>query len=332
MSSRLRHPLRSIWKALKQAASDFSDDECMTSGAALAYYTIFSLPPLLVIVFFVARQFGIEEETIDRTLRDQLGMPFPAGESITPNESSLQSGAMVERLGAIGKAAGVAVLVFSATSVFGQLQAALNRAWEVMADPEQGGVMQVVAKRLVSLGMIVVIAFLLLVSLVTTTVIDEIIRFIAGEQLDSISLWVAQLINGIASLAMGTLLFAAMFKVLPDAEIRWRDTWIGAGLTALLFVLGKEIVGLYLNHASIGSAWGAAAGSMIALLVWVYYSSLIVLFGAELTQAWAVNHGRTIAPSANAVRVDERRLRREHRAAIAERNRCRASQEPDRAR
>ena len=297
--------MRQFMSAIRKAVRDFSDDECMTSGAAIAYYTIFSLPPLLVVVFFVAGQFGVSEQTIDRVIKDQLGMPLTDEQTQYAAEGEIGGGAIVERLGPLGKVIGIAILVFSATGVFGQLQFALNRAWEVEADPQRGGVLHFVLKRLLSLGMIIVIAFLLLVSFVLTTMIDELVQSVLGKKPGPAGLVAGEALNSIVTLAVGTLLFAAMFNVLPDARMRWRDTWVGAGLTAFLFVVGKALIGVYLNNADVGSAWGGAAAAMIALLVWVYYSVLIVLFGAELTQAWASRVGSGIEPERGAVRIME---------------------------
>jgi membrane protein len=303
--------MRQFMSAIRKAVKDFSDDECMTSGAAIAYYTIFSLPPLLVVVFFIAGQFGVSEATIDRVIKDQLGMPLTDEQTQQAAEGGIGGGAIVERLGPLGKVIGIAILVFSATGVFAQLQFALNRAWEVEADPHRGGVLRFVLKRLLSLGMIIVIAFLLLVSFVLTTMIDELVQSVLGKEPGPAGLIMGEALNGIVTQAVGTLLFAAMFNVLPDARMRWRDTWVGAGITAFLFVVGKAAIGLYLNNADVGSAWGGAAAAMIALLVWVYYSVLIVLFGAELTQAWANRIGSGIEPERGAVRIVEEKHRLE---------------------
>ncbi len=297
-------------QAVGHAAKDFADDECMTSGAAIAYYTIFSLPPLLVAVFFIARQFGVPQETVDRFVKDQVGMPIPVQQ---PRESGEEQDTVVGRLGPVGKAIGVGVLLFSATGVFAQLQFALNRAWEVEQDPRKGGILRLVTKRALSLGMVVVIAFLLLVSLVVTTVIDELLHLFLGESPGTAGVVLGESLNTLATLAVATVLFAAMYKVLPDARMRWSDTWIGAGMTAVLFVVGKALIALYLDNADMGSSWGAAAASMIAMLVWVYYTALIVLFGAELTQAWTAQYGAGIEPSPGAVRIVEEKHRLERR-------------------
>jgi membrane protein len=303
---------------IKRAAGDFSDDDCMSSGAAIAYYTIFSLPPLLVLVFFAADAMGVSHEQISRIVENQIGLPVggeSSGEETESQGGSLesvagaaQSGATVSALGPFARIAGILLLVFSATGVFAQLQYALNRAWEVEPDPAQGGVWRFLFKRVLSLGMIVVLAFLLLVSMVLTTLIDEIAHMVIGEDPGKIGVVIGELINNGIALVVATLLFAAMFKLLPDAKMRWKDVWVGAFITALLFVIGKTLIGLYLQNSDVGSVWGEAAASMIGMLVWVYYTSLIVLFGAEMTQVWANEYGAGVEPAKGAVgKVEEKR-------------------------
>ncbi len=309
-----------FFHVLKRAAKDFSDDECMASGAAIAYYTIFSLPPLLVIVFFVANAMGVSREQIDRIVSNQIGIPMQQ-EQAAPESESSQAGTSLESvagaasektevsaLGPFSRIAGIALLIFSATGVFGHLQYALNRAWEVEPDPNAGGVWIFFFKRLLTLGMIVVIAFLLLVSLVLTTLIDEVARLAVGENPGTVGVVLGEILNNGVTLIVATLLFAAMFKILPDAKMHWKDVWVGAFLTALLFIIGKTLIGYYVQNSDVGGGWGSAAASMIGMLVWVYYTSLIVLFGAELTQVWADEYGGGIAPAEGAVRkVEEKR-------------------------
>jgi membrane protein len=309
---------------------DFLDDECMVSGAALAYYTIFSLPPLLVLIFYVAGLFGISQDRINRIASRQLGLPTASmqpsasAEGAQDQEASQQeAGAQgegggslqdvarrsadtsgpISGLGPISKAIGIGILIFSATGLFAQLQYSLNRAWEVGPDPEQGGIRNFLGKRLLSLGMILVIAFLLLVSLVLSAMVEEILQYIQGQSPDTVSTTIAVTLNNLVTFILGILLFAAMFKTLPDADMQWRDLWVGAAITSLLFVIGKALIGWYLQSSQLGASWGNAATSLIAALVWVYYSSLIVLLGAEITQAWVNQHGRGMKPSAGAVRV-----------------------------
>lgn len=328
--------MNKFWGMLKSGSVDFIEDDCMVSGAALAYYTIFSLPPLLVMVFFIAGMFGVPEQKINELVSRQIGMPIPeqlegeasgseetessseGDEGQSDSEAEAEASALqrlaerqrgqatpLESLGPISKVIGILFLVFSATTVFAQLQASLNNAWEVEPDPEQGGWKSFLVKRGLSLGMVLVIAFLLLVSFVLTTLIDELIAFLIGSEAGTLEQIIGLVINNAIALLVATALFAAIFKVLPDATMRWRDIWAGAFLTALLFVIGKAAIGWYLQNSQMGDAWGSAASSMIALLVWVYYSSLIVLFGAELTQAWAAIYGDGIAPEKGAVRVVE---------------------------
>jgi membrane protein len=305
-----------LFHLIKRAASEFSEDDCMSSGAAIAYYTIFSLPPLLVLVFFAADALGVSHQRIERIVKNQVGIPVGGVAGDASEESgglesvagAAQSGAEISALGPFARIAGILLLVFSATGVFAQLQYALNRAWEVEPDPEQGGVWRFFLKRLLSLGMIAVLAFLLLVSMVLSTLIDEVTRVVVGEDPGTVGMVIGEVLNGGVTLIVATLLFAAMFRLLPDARMRWKDVWAGAFITALLFVIGKTLIGLYLQNSDVGSVWGSAAASMIGMLVWVYYTSLIVLFGAEMTQVWANEFGAGIEPAKGAVRkVEEKR-------------------------
>jgi membrane protein len=270
----------------------------------------------LVLVFFVAHAAGVSQEQIERVVSDQIGIPMSAesaeggqeeqqGATLSSVAGDASKKSEVSALGPFSRIAGVVLLIFSATGVFGQLQFALNRAWEVEPDPEAGGVIKFVLKRLLSLGMIVVIAFLLLVSMVLTTLIDEISVWVFGEEPGTVGMVFGHILNHTVTLLVATLLFAALFKLLPDAKMRWKDMWVGAFITALLFVVGKALIAIYLQNADIGASWGSAAASMIGVLVWVYYTSLIVLFGAELTQAWIQLHGSGIEPANGAVRIVE---------------------------
>jgi membrane protein len=295
-SRRTKHaegePVGTFFKAIKQAAVDFQRDECMLTGAALSYYTIFSLPPLLVLVFMVAQSAGVHRNTIDTVVAKQLGIP--TGQS-QEEEGKSYLVAAAERThddsgGLLGQIVGFAILVFSATGVLGQLQLALNRAWDVTPDEEHGGIWNFAVKRLLSLGMIVVFALLLLVSLVLTTLIDEFTRWITGD-VEGVVFVVTAVANAILSVLLAAVLFAAVFRVLPDVHLTWRQVWVGAVVTGVLFVVGKTLIAIYLQRSNIGSQWGAAAGSMIGVLVWVYYNSLLVLYGAEFTQAWTQLHG-----------------------------------------
>jgi membrane protein len=324
-----------LFATLKTAVKDFVDDECMSSGASLAYYTIFAFPPLLVLVFFIAGLFGVSDERIQEVVSRQVGVPIPdqsqsnskdapdsaitqqrdssndasdttsaeKGGAIAVAERTKSGAQPTKALGPVSKVIGALILIFSATGLFAQLQTALNKSWEVKPDPAQGGWISFISKRAISFGMVVVIAFLLLVSLVLSTLVDELVNWTVGSSAGRMATIIGIALNNAIVLVLATILFAAMYKLLPDADMRWRDMWVGSFITALLFVIGKELIGWYLQNSQIGSAWGSAAASMVALLAWVYYSSLIVLFGAEITQAWAKTYGHGIQPEEGAVRV-----------------------------
>lgn len=307
----------SFFKVLKQAAAEFIDDDCMTSGAALAYYSIFALPPLLLIVFLLAGYAGVSAGRIEMAVKSQLGVPAIAVEGAAPASSNEGGGSssglqtIADRakpgnaagIGVFGRVLGLALLIFTATGLFAQLQLALNRAWEVAPDPEAGGVKQFILKRLLSFGMILVVAFLLLISMVVSTLVAELTLLIQGTSPSMVTRSMAFALDTGATFALGTLLFAAIFKILPDAKTAWRDTWLGAAITALLFIVGKGLIAWYLQQAQLGASWGDAAGSLIAVLAWFYYTSLIVLFGAEFTQVWAKSLGQGIQPETGAVRT-----------------------------
>jgi len=306
------HRLRNV---LKRSGSDFLSDECMGSGAAIAYYTIFSLPPLLAIVFAVTTQFWSAEK-VSTVINSQLGLPIEQSVSQADHDSpasSLNLTRVAERAQPghqqehpwWARILGIGILIFSASGVLAQLQGALNKAWNVEPDPRQGGLMSFLKKRLISLGMLVVIGLLLLVSLVLTTFVDEFTRWIQNGELTGGMLTLMMLINGILTLGLAILLFAATFKVLPDAHIPWRDVFVGAGVTAFLFVIGKAGIGWYLQYSEAGSSWGSAATSMIGILIWVYYSSLIILLGAEFTQNWSIEFGSGLKPAPGAILVTE---------------------------
>jgi membrane protein len=213
--------------------------------------------------------------------------------------------ARVERPGAGGLVPtilGVGALLFGAVGAFIQLQRAINRAWEVMPDPEQGGIRRFITKRILSAGMFLAIAFLLIVSLALSAILSAV-----GTQFTFLPAPVLHLADGLSSFLIMTLLFAAIFKILPDAEVQWRDVWTGAIVTSVLFVVGKVVIGLYLGRSSPGDAYGAAS-TLAILLVWVYYAGIIVLFGAEFTQHWAERRGRGILPQKGAVKIELRHI------------------------
>jgi membrane protein len=286
---------------LRRAAGDFVADECPMMAAALSYYTAFSLPPLLVLIVTVAGWIW-EPQAVTQELEGQFSSIL--GASGWQQVETMMHEAGKQKQGTAAAVLGVLGLLLGATGVMVQLQSALNKAWEVQPDPQQGGLWNFITKRLLSLAMILAVAFLLLVSLVLTAVLGAAGAIITRWLPPDVARSVPLAINFLVSLIVFTLLFAAMFKWLPDAEVRWSDTWVGALATALLFLVGKFALGLYFSRTDLGT-FGAAA-SFVLLLLWVYYSGMIFLFGAEFTQAWARSRGAHIAPSAGAVRVTEK--------------------------
>lgn len=290
---------------LKASVQEFLRDECMRLAAALSYYTIFSLPPLLILIVIIAGAV-LDPQQVENALQGQVSsLVGPSGADNI--RTILQEAERPDTRGVIPTVVGVGALLFGATGAFFQLQRALNTAWNVEPDPEKGGIKTMLLKRIVSLGMILGVAFLLLVSLALSAALSILGDALAG-MLPGLSHQILQGFNMLLSFAVITGLFAMMFKVLPDAEIRWRDVWVGAAITSLLFVLGKFALGLYLGSADPGSAYGAA-GSLIVVLIWVYYAAIILLFGAEFTQVWALQKGERIEPSDGAVRVAAQKQR-----------------------
>jgi membrane protein len=273
----------------------------MTSSAALSYYTVFSLPAVLMLIMVLVS--AVMDPTdvrggLESQLQSLMG-PSAGGEVRTILQETKRPGG-----GLIPTLVGIVALIFGATGALGQLQAALNRAWNVTPDPKQGGIKSFLTKRLFSLGMLLSIAFLLLVSLVISGALSAVGDRISGFLPSGLSGAILQVLNIVISLLVIGFLFAAMFKVLPDAKVEWRSAWVGGFVTALLFVIGKFLIGLYLGQSNPGEAYGAA-GSLIVLLLWIYYSSLIMLFGAEFTETWAEARGQGVQPEPGAIRVQK---------------------------
>ena len=290
---------KEAFSLLKTTLFEWLDDQAPMLGAALAYYTVFSLAPLLIITIAIAGLvFGAEaaQGQIFDQLRGLLG--DASGKAM---EEIVQSASAEPKTGVVATVIGLVTLLFGASGVFGQLQASLNIIWGVQPKPGRG-ILGIIRDRILSFGFILVVGFLLLVSLLLTAAIAFVGKQF-GAMVPGMEALI-QLFNSMLSLAVITLLFAMMFKILPDANIAWRDVWIGAFITALLFTLGKFALGFYLGRSGVASSYGAA-GSLIVLLLWVYYSSQIVFFGAEFTQVYANRFGSHVTPSSNAIAVSK---------------------------
>ena len=296
-----RRPRFSAGEAFKLARTtlkEWSEDKVPRLGASLAYYTVFSIAPMLVIAIAIAGLVFDPAEVQRAVLSQMGGLVGPDGAELirTMLESAQNLGT-----GLLAAGLGLVTLVLGALGAFGQLQDALNTIWEVKPRPGRGlrGILQ---DRLLSLSMVLVVGFLLLVSLVLSTALSAVGGVVGGLLPESELL--LSIINFGLSFVVITVLFALMFKYLPDAKINWRDVWIGAAITALLFTLGKQLIGLYLGNASVTSSYGAA-GSLVVLLLWVYYSAQIFLLGAEFTQVYANQYGSRVRPAENAVAVTD---------------------------
>ncbi|RYZ06119.1 MAG: YihY/virulence factor BrkB family protein [Myxococcales bacterium] len=292
--------LRELWQTAKETISDWVDDNAARLAAALAYYALLSLAPLLVITMAVVGWF-VGEDAARGRVAGELGAVVggEAAQGIQAVAESAQSPAA----GIVSTIVGVVTLFVGASGVFGELQSSLNTVWEVAPKPNRG-LMGQLRDRFLSFTMVLGVAFLLLISLVVSSALSAVGSFMAGALPGGEAVW--QIINTVLSLAIVTGLFALIFKVIPDAKIQWRDVWLGAAVTAVLFTIGKLLLGLYLGKAAVGSSYGAA-GSIIALVVWVYYAAQILLIGAEFTQVQARRRGRQIEPSENAVTAEEAR-------------------------
>jgi membrane protein len=282
---------------LKQTASEWMEDDAPTLGAALAYYTVFSLAPLMTIAIAMAG-FFFGKEAAQGQIFDELRVLLgeQGGKAV---EEMVQSANAQPTAGIVATIISIVMLLVGASGVFGQLQASLNTIWGVKPKPGRG-VLGIIQDRLLSFGFTLVVGFLLLVSLLLTAGIALMADWVGGLMPGSET--IAQMLNILFSLAMITLLFAMIFKFLPDAKIAWRDVWVGAFITAALFTIGKFALGIYLGKSGVASSYGAA-GSLIVLLLWVYYSSQILFFGAEFTQVYANRFGTRVAPADNAVPV-----------------------------
>jgi membrane protein len=278
------------WRITKQAVKDFFKDDAMTLSAALAFYAGLSLAPLVVLLLWVSSFLGAD--TQERVVNQAVSVVGPgAGEGI---RNLIQSAQQSPNAGTIAGIIGIVTLVLAATGVFGQLQRSLNLIWDVQA---RGGALAIIFKRLVSLLMVMGIWVLLLAAVVLSAVISTMGRTMEQSLPGGAILW--QVVDFVVPLAIFIPVFALLFKFVPDVKIRWKDVWVGAIVTSVLFVIGKVGLGLYLGRSGTTSAYGAA-GAFMALLLWVYYSSLIIFFGAEVTQCWARFAGTPITPAKDA--------------------------------
>lgn len=285
---------KSYWEFLKSIVTQWIDDNPFQLASSLSYYALFSLAPLLVIAIGVAGfAFGREaaENQIVQTLQGMIGQ-----ESAKAIQDMIENASNKPKTGIVSTVVGVVALLFGAGGVVGQLQTSLNTIWGVTPKPGQG-VWGFVRQRFFSFAMVLAVGFLLLVSLVVTALLSGLSRYM-GSLMGGAAV-IVHVLDLVVSFGFTTLIFAMIYKFVPDVQIQWRDVWIGAALTSILFTIGKYLIGLYLGTSGATSVYGAA-GSLITVLLWVYYSSLILFFGAEFTQVYATEYGSGVVPAENA--------------------------------
>ena len=283
---------------LKQTFSEWLDDKVPQLGAALAYYTVFSLAPLVLLLLAIVG-FLFRNDPAGAWQKVTEQMSYFLDKSAIDVVQGIAQKASQPSKGVLATSIGILLALFGASGVFGQLQDALNTIWGVKTKPGVG-IMGFIRSRFLSFAMVAGVCFLLLVSLVLESLLKSFSHYVQAMLPGGIV--IALVVYSTFDLAVVVLLFASIFKFLPDVKLQWRDVWIGAVMTAIFFAIGKWALGLYLGSGTASSAYGAAS-SLITLLLWIYYSSQILLFGAEFTQVYAARAGRAFVPDKYAVRV-----------------------------
>ncbi|MEH2063773.1 MAG: YihY/virulence factor BrkB family protein [Nostoc sp.] len=290
--------LQAIWKLFQETFKEWSEDKASRLAAALAYYTIFSIAPLLIIVIAIAGAVFGEEAARGQIVGQIQGLVGIDGAKFL--ETAIKN-ANKPQTGAIASIISVVVLLLGATGLFTELQDAMNTIWEVKPKPGRS-INNMIRLRFLSFAMVIGIGFLLLVSLVISTALATLVTYFSNLLPGVDFIW--QIVNFILSFAITTLLFGLIFKVLPDVKIAWSDVLVGAALTSVLFSIGRFLLGQYLGNGSFGSTYGAA-GSLVVILAWVNYAAQILFFGAEFTQVYARRYGSGIVPTKNAIPLSD---------------------------
>jgi membrane protein len=287
------------WQILKQTVNDFMDDKVLKLSAALSYYTIFSIAPMLIVIITLCDVF-LGKEAIEGSVYGQIN-------DMVGNEAALQIQQMIKNAALSGDSTvatviGIVTLIIGATSVFGEIQDSINFIWQLKAKPKNG-LLKMLLNRLLSFSMVVSLGFILMVSLAMNGIIELFSQQLA-TLFPQVTMVLVYIINLALTFVIISTLFAIIFKVLPDAKIRWKHVIVGAVTTAILFMIGKFAIGMYLGSSKVGTAYGAA-GSIVIILLWVYYSAIILYFGAEFTQVYVQHFGGKIRPNEYAVYVKE---------------------------
>jgi membrane protein len=292
-----------FWKTLKAAFTEFTGDNVMKLSASLSYATIFSLAPMLVIIISLLGAF-FGQEAVEGRIYYQI-------DQLVGSTAAMQIQEMIRNVHIDGKSwiattIGIGTFFMGATGVFSEIQSSINQIWSIRAKPKRG-IVKFITNRLLSFSMVMSIGFLLLVSLIVSSMLEvfsDKLKFWFPD-----TMYIVYPVNLVVTAAVITALFAIIFKVLPDAKLGWKDALIGAAFTAVLFMIGKSLIGLYLSRSTVATTYGAA-GSVVLILLWVYYSSTILYLGAEFTKMNALMYGKRIEPDEYAVFIEEKEVER----------------------
>jgi membrane protein len=284
-----------FWRILKRAAVEFISDNGMKLSAALSYYTIFSIGPVLIIIISLAGIFYGREAVQGKIYQQIQGL---VGSSVALQIQDIIRNIEESQLSASGAVVGIAILILGATGVFTEIQDSINYIWSVKAKPQKGW-LHLIMNRVISFSLIISFGFILLVSLIIHALVDLLHETLL-RYFDVVTVYIFEVVNYGILFVIITALFSIIFKVLPDANIHWKDSIVGASFTAVFFLVGKFLITFYLSQSNIGVTFGAAA-SVVLILLWVYYSSIILYFGAEFTKVYALSYGSGIEPDKSAV-------------------------------
>ena len=293
--------VKTMWSVLKKSFSDFIEKKVMKLSAALAFYTIFSMPAMLIIIISISDIF-YGRKAVEGLLYQQIS-GFIGTEAAMQIQQTIRSSALSNNSN-FAMVVGIITLLIGATSMFSEIQDSINYIWKLKAKPRKGkSILKFLVNRLLSFSIVVSLGFLLLVSLIINGMMDAFIYKLT-QFFPAVTVIIAYIFNIVLTFGITTLLFVMIFKVLPDAHIQWKHVRTGTMITAVLFMLGKFLIGYYLGHSNLSSVYGTA-GSSIVMLLWVYYSAMILYYGAVFTQVYAAQTGSDIYPSSYAVNIEE---------------------------
>ena len=289
--------IQTTWKVILGSVKGFSDDKITTHAAALAFCTVLSIAPLLIVAIAIAGLFVGERTAQSETFHRLRGIIGPDAARMV---HQVLSNARVSRHGTLAMAMSIATMLFGATAVFSQLQDTLNLVWKVTGKPGVSVITGFLRKRVMTFLALLALGMVLMASLILSATLSTLRHCVGLDVPGSLAMW--QAVDMIVSLGVTSVLFGAVYRILPDVRLAWRHVWVGSLVTAVLFAMGKIGIGLYIIHSGAASAYGAA-GALVILLLWVYYSSIIFLLGAEFVHAYAVQRGEEIPPAKYAVKM-----------------------------